>query len=121
MFTLGADKTRYIINHGIAPYINLADFYVISFDENMNSIIQTNQIDCLIRYWDSGTNLAKVEFWNSSYLGHRTHKDVSEKFENSLIGPNTSKMIQVSMDGSSVNLEFLESLCNLRESEGLLV
>ena len=34
MFTLGADKTRFIINHGIAPYfyeilkanVNLADF-----------------------------------------------------------------------------------------------
>ena len=58
MFTLGADKTRYIINHGIAPYfyeilkanVNLADFYVISFDESMNSITQTNQMDCFIRY-----------------------------------------------------------------------
>ena len=28
-------------------------------------------------------------------------------------------MIQVSMDGPSVNLKFLQSLCNLRESEGL--
>ena len=46
MFTLDADKTRYIKNHGIAPYfyeilkanVNLADFYVISFDKSMNSI-----------------------------------------------------------------------------------
>ena len=41
IFTLGADKTRHIINHGIAlcfyetlkANVNLADFYVISFDE----------------------------------------------------------------------------------------
>ena len=110
MFTLGADKTRYIINHGIAPYfyeilkanVNLADFYVISFDESMNSITQTNQMDCLIRYWDSEANLSRVRFWNSSYLGHGTHKDVLKKFENSLTGLNPSKMIQVSMDGPSV-------------------
>ena len=78
--TLGADKTTYIINHGIAPYfyeilntnVNLADFHVISFDESMNSITQTNQMGCLIRYWDSEANLVKVlEFfifsrlWNS--------------------------------------------------------
>ena len=99
MFTLGADKTRDIINYGIAPYfyeilkanVNLADFYVINFDERMNSITQTNQMDCLI-------NLVKVPFWNSSYIGHGTHKDVLEKFEDSLAGLNPSKMIQISMD-----------------------
>ena len=101
MFTLGADKTRYIINHGIAPYfyeilkvnVNLADFHVISFDENMNSITQTNQMDCLIRSWDSEVNLVKVRFWNSSYLGHGTHKDVIDNLENSLTGLNPSKII----------------------------
>ena len=101
MFTLGADKTRYVINHGIAPYfyeilkvsVNLADFHVISFDENMNSITQTNQMDCLIRSWDSEVNLVKVRFWNSSYLGHGTHKDVMDNLENSLTGLNPSKII----------------------------
>ena len=85
----------------------------------MNSIPQTNQMDCFIRYWDSEANLVKVQFWNSSYLGHGTHKDVLEKFENSVTGLNPSKMIKVSMDRPSTNLKFLESLCNLRESEGL--
>ena len=73
--TLGADKTRHIIHYGIAPYfyeilkasVNLEDFYVISFHKSMNSITQTNQMDCLIRYWDSEANLVKVQFWNSSY------------------------------------------------------
>ena len=108
MFTLGADKARYVINHGIAPYfyevlkasVNSADFYVISFDESINSVTQTNQVDRSIRYWDSKANLVKVWFWNSSYLGHRTHKDTLEKFENSITGLNPSKMIpMVSMDG----------------------
>ena len=98
--------------------VSLADFYVNSFDESMNSITQTNQMDCLSRYWDSETNLFKVWFWNSSYLGHRTHKDVLEKLETSLTGLNPSKIIRISMDGPSVNLKFLEPLCNLRESEG---
>ena len=118
MFTFGAHKTRYTINHGIAPYfheilkanVNLADFYVISLDESMNSNAQANQMDCVIRYWDSEANVVKVQFWNSSYLGHRIHKDVLEKFKNSLAGLNPSKMIQVSMDGPSVSLKFLESL-----------
>ena len=58
MFTLGADKTRYVINHGIASYfykvlkaiVNSADFYVIRFDESINSVTQTNQVDRSIRY-----------------------------------------------------------------------
>ena len=48
--------------------VNLADFNVICFDKSMSSITQTNQMDCLIRYWDSKANLVKVQFWNSSYL-----------------------------------------------------
>ena len=52
-------------------------------------------------------------------LGHGTHKDVLEKFENSLTDLNPPKMIQISMDGPSFNLKFLESLCNLRKNEGL--
>ena len=58
MFTLGADKARYVINHGIAPYfyevlkasVSSADFYVIRFDESINSVTQTNQVDRSIRY-----------------------------------------------------------------------
>ena len=127
MFTLGPDKTRYTTNHGITPNfyeilkanVNLADFYFISIDESMNSITPINQMDFLIRYWDSEANLVRVRFWNSSYLGQGTHKDVLEKSENSPTGLNPSKMIQVSMDGPSFNLKFLESLCNLRESEGI--
>ena len=64
----------------------------------MNSVTQTNQMDCLIRYWDSEANLVKVRFGNSSYYGHGTHEDVLRKFENSLAGLNPSKMIQISMD-----------------------
>ena len=127
MFTLGPDKTRYTTSHGITPNfyeilkanVNLADFYFISIDESMNSITPINQMDFLIRYWDSEANLVRVRFWNSSYLGQGTHKDVLEKSENSPTGLNPSKMIQVSMDGPSFNLKFLESLCNLRESEGI--
>ena len=48
--------------------VNLANFYVICFNKSMSSITQTNQMDCLIRYWDSKPNLVKVWFWNSSYL-----------------------------------------------------
>ena len=67
-------------------------------------------MDYLIRYWDSEANLVKVWFWKSSYLDHGTHQDVLEKFENSLTGLNPSEVIQVSMDGPSANLKFLESL-----------
>ena len=59
----------------------------------MNSVTHINQMDCLIRYWDSEGNLVKVRFWNSSYLGHGTHKDVMDNLENSLTGLNPSKII----------------------------
>ena len=59
-FALGADKLRYLITYGIAPYFydllkdnnNNSDCYTVLFDESLNRISQISQINILLRYWD---------------------------------------------------------------------
>ena len=78
-FALGADKLRYLITYGIAPYfydllkdiVNNSECYTVLFYESLNRISQTSQMDILRRYWDNIAKMVKVRFWNSSYLGHR--------------------------------------------------
>ena len=85
----------------------------------MNSVTQTNQMDCLVRYWDHVYNSVKVCFWKSSYLGHATHKDLQYKSGTSISSLNLSKMIQVSRDGPNVNIKFMEMLSKSRKEAWL--
>ena len=51
---LGPSKLKYMVNHGIAPNekedilkddVRKSDWYVVSFDESMNDITQTSEMD----------------------------------------------------------------------------
>ena len=121
-FSLGADKLRYVVNYGLAPYfhdilgkkINCAPYFVAMFDESLNNVMQENQMDLLIRYWDESTNKVRVQFWDSQYLGHSTHLDLVTKFDSSLGSLSAEKILQISMDGPSVNVKFLKVVSDNR-------
>ena len=64
-FSMAPTKVLYVINHGLATHfkqilkdgITKSDCYVVSFDESLNDITQTCQMDILIRYWDSNDSV----------------------------------------------------------------
>ena len=57
-FSMAPTKVLYVINHGLATHfkqilkdgITKSDCYVVSFDESLNDITQTCQMDILIQY-----------------------------------------------------------------------
>ena len=49
--------------------VNNSDSYTVLFNENLNIVSQTSQMDFLLRYWDDITKMIKVQFWNSYLLG----------------------------------------------------
>ncbi|XP_047140612.1 uncharacterized protein LOC124815840 [Hydra vulgaris] len=116
-FTMNTSKVSYIVNHGLAPYfktllkeeITKSDCYIVSFDESLNDITQTCQMDLLVRYWD-GNDKVKVRYWTSAFLGHSAASDLLTHFNENLSRFDSSKMYQVSMDGPSTNLKFLDDL-----------
>ncbi|XP_047123731.1 uncharacterized protein LOC124806683 [Hydra vulgaris] len=116
-FTMSTSKVSYIVNHGLAPYfktllkeeITKSDCYIVSFDESLNDITQTCQMDLLVRYWD-GNDKVKVRYWTSAFLGHSAASDLLTHFNENLSRFDLSKMYQVSMDGPSTNLKFLDDL-----------
>ena len=125
---VGPDKLKYITNWGIAPYvkeqlknsIDKAEYVVISFDESLNHITQSCQMDLLLRYWDNHDQQDIgirywVRYWDSKFLGHTTNKDLLIEFNKSVDIINLSKIIQVSMDGPSVNLKFMQEIIKHRE------
>ena len=117
-FKLGADKLKYSVNYGLAPYfksiletnVKNSDCYVILFDESLNDITQNCEMDLIIRYFDSVENRVNVRYWDSSFFGHGTHQDLLIQFENALRGLKPSHMYQLLMDGPSVNWKFLSEI-----------
>ena len=123
LFSSGPDKLRYACNYGLAPYfhqlltekVQKSEIFVISFDESLNDSNKKCQMDSIIRLWDHTEQKAQVRFWSSSYLGHSTHFDLLENFNSCIDSLDPSRMVQVSMDGTSVNLKFYKALKNQRE------
>ena len=78
----------------------------------------------IIRYWNVDVDENKVEcrYWNSSFLGHGTYQDLLTHFEADLEVIDVTKLVQVSMDGPSVNwcsLDLLQKRCTERELPAL--
>ena len=67
-FQFGLDKLKYICSFGIVPYfkdvlkemLKKSDLYVICFDESLNDVAQSCQMDVLIRYFDSVDRKVKM-------------------------------------------------------------
>jgi hypothetical protein len=117
-FCMSKTKAAYSIVHGLAPYfknkldedIKKCPVFVACFDEALNKIAQRGQMDIVIRYWSKESGGVATRYLSSAFLGHATAADLEIKFKEGLGDLSTQKLIQVSMDGPSVNWKFLESL-----------
>ena len=81
---LGADKIRYAVNFGIAPYvrsllvddIKQSSCFIPCFDESLSSQTQTCEMDLVIRYFNKAKKCVDVRYFNSSFFGHGTAIDL---------------------------------------------
>ena len=116
-FSMSTSKVSHIFNYGLAPYfktileddITKSDWYIVSFDESLNDITQTCQMDLLVQYWDVNDKV-KVRYWASAFFGHPAVSDLLTHFNKNLSGFYSSKVFQVSIDGPSTNWKFLDDL-----------
>ena len=90
------------------------------FDESMNYILQNSEVDIHVQYWDDLVNLVKVRYLDSRFLGHNRADDLLSNFNDVFKNIDNSKFLQVSMDGPSTNIKFLNSLKKERENNELL-
>ena len=89
LIQMSRSKSIYVVNHGLAPYfksvlktnLHKTDFLVYSFDESLNDIMQTTEMDFHVHYQDPIENRVKVRYYDSTFLGLRTHKDWLNHFK----------------------------------------
>ena len=83
-FSMARTKSMYAINHGIYPYfkglllssLSRSNIHVCSFDESLNNIRQTCEMNLYVRYWDIACSQVKVRYFESSFLGHGASSDI---------------------------------------------
>lgn len=126
---LSASKVSYMITHGLSPYFRAmflddcragSGFYTLYFDETTTRQVK-KQMDFHIGYWSNKWNRVVVVYIDSVFLGHADADKLLEvvvKFieDNNL---DTRKLLQVSMDGPSVNLSFQRKLNTHLASQGI--
>lgn len=122
----GKTKCAYLVKYGLAPYFyekmlsvlpKPETLFSVSFDESFNKVIQEEQMDLLVRYWDDEVKEVVTRYFGSEFLGHTRAGDLRDKFLKGLSPLNQANMVQVSMDGPSTNWKFYEELVKLRNGQ----
>ena len=112
-FKCGESKSRYLTTFGIVPHFGKQlservkeqnSGFVLLFDESLNHKSQFKQMDIHIRNWDQDNVITR--FYTSEFMGHATAQDMLDVFHTAIEGLNRKFILQLSMDGPSVNWKF---------------
>lgn len=114
-FTCGETKCAYLTKFGLAPYfkqllmksIKESGEYVLLFDESLNGVTKSKQLDVHIRLWQKDEVVTR--YLGSEFMGHATAQDLKERLRSAMEGLVMSKLVQISMDGPNVNWKFYEA------------
>ena len=108
MITLNRTKSMCAVNHGLSPFFKSAlmsdlqksGIHTYPFDESLNEVTQTCEMDLHFCYWDANEKLVRSRYGQASFLLNHP-KDKTKEL------PLTN-LFQVSMDGPNENLKFFE-------------
>jgi hypothetical protein len=88
-FSMERDKVSYYVAFGLSPFFKtgllaqLASYeqFVICFDESLNQVIQKEQVDFFLRFWDTLSQEVSTLFLQSSFIERTRAEDLLEEFE----------------------------------------
>ena len=117
-FSCGRDKIGYLLYFGISPYfhqllydhIRTVSNFVILFDETLNKVTQSKQMDLHFRYWNESNQRVITRYYGSIFLGHATADIMKAEFMAKCSNLNLNRLLQLSMDGPNVNWSFYNAL-----------
>ena len=117
-FKLSKTKCDCFINFGLAPYfkdllvkeIKAANIFVVSFDESLNKVLQEEQMDVQVRYWNEAAKQVNTRFFDSQFLKRPNVTNLFDCLTSSLKNLLLERLLQSSMDGPNTNWSVLKLL-----------
>ena len=89
--------------------INSSEFFVLSYDESLNKVLQEDQMDVHFRFWDDANEVSTM-FYDSHFLKRANAKNLFECLQSSLKDVTSKNLLQLSMDGPNTSWKLLELL-----------
>ena len=116
--SMAKTKISYVIDFGIATHFRTllleklvkSKFYTVCFDESLNEVVPKCQMDFSLRFWDKTANESVAQYFDSKCLSRASARDLLKEFQQTLKDLHESSMLQVSMDGPSVNWALCDEL-----------
>ena len=110
-FKLSKTKCRYYLTYGIAPYlksnitkyITKAPYFIIMFDECLNSVLQNEQMDMQFRYCSDEDCKVQAKYYDPKFLKRVNSETICDALLQMLSSFDEGKMLMLSMDGPSMN------------------
>ena len=110
-FTCSKTKCGYLITYGLSPFfkkkmvdnVKASPYYSVMFDESMNKILQQEQMDLSVRYWDVNTNKVMSKYFNFKFFLRANADNISNGIVEVTGELQFSKCIHLSMDRPSTN------------------
>lgn len=123
-FKLSKTKCGYLINYGLAPHfqdilnqsISSSPYFIISFDESMNKVLQNEQMDLTVRFWDDNAKHVRTRYYKSCFLNRPNAQNLLTCLLEATKSLPHKRLLQISMDGPSTNWKVLE-LLNQKRTE----
>ena len=101
-FSCGEKKYAYLICFGLAPHfkqllkdVKKEEAYVLMFDESLNSVCQSKQMDIHIRSWNQDKEEVESHYYISVFMGHGTADDILSHFRTGIAGIPLKEVYQV--------------------------
>lgn len=119
-YKMSKDKIGYMLTYGLGEYYSekatdtvlSADQFVVMFDESLNKVSAKCQMDLHVRYIND-KNMVETKYIYSAFLGHPTAANLLTGLQDCLPKScSLSKILQLSMDGPSVNWKVFRLLQN---------
>ena len=122
-FSMSKTKCGYLINYGLAPYykerllkeIKKSPFFTVLFDESLNNIFQTEQMDAHVRYWCADSNRVKTRYLDSQFFNRPNADNITQGIYDALKSLPKEAMIHLGMDGPSTNWSVLDKVQERRK------
>ena len=77
-------------------------------------------MDIVIRFWDDNRNEVASRYFGSAFLGHATAECLLAGFKTAMQELSLAGLMQVSMDGPSVNWKFIDLLSTARREDMIM-
>ena len=89
--------------------------FVVSFDESVNSVLQNEEMDLAIRFWNNSKKQTETRYLTSEFLHRPNAENLVISLSSALKHLDQQNLLQLSMGDPSVNWNVLDVVSEKRK------